>query len=58
VKDLHDWISVKRLFKQGVEIKQIATQMKMSRNTVKRLLNRPEAPVYKRRVKTKVDPHY
>jgi len=58
VKDLHDWIIVKRLFKQGVKIKQIAAQMKMSKNTVKRLLNRPEQPMYKRRVvKTKVDPY-
>ncbi|MGO5067224.1 helix-turn-helix domain-containing protein, partial [Clostridium sp. LCP25S3_F8] len=36
---MQDWITVNRLFKQGVPIRQIARQLKMSRNTVKRLIN-------------------
>ena len=58
MKDLEDWISVKRMFKQGMKKKQIADKLKMSRNTVKKLLNRSEEPAYKHRVaKTKVDPY-
>ena len=58
MKDLHDWITVKRLFRQGVKIKQIAAQLEMSKNTVKDLLKKDEKPKYERRVtKTKVDPY-
>jgi transposase len=58
VKDLHDWINVKRLYKQGVKIKQIAVRLNMSKNTVKNLLKKAEAPKYERRAaKTKVDPY-
>ena len=35
VRDVQDWIAVKRLFKRGVKIKQIVKQLKMSKNTVK-----------------------
>jgi len=56
VKDLHDWINVKRLYKQGIKIKQIAQRMNMSKNTVKKLLNQDEAPKYNRRItRTKID---
>ena len=54
---MHDWIKVKRQFKKGVKIKQIAKQMKMSKNMVKRLLNLDEEPKYQRVSKTKIDPY-
>jgi transposase len=58
VKDLHDWIHVDRLHRQGVAIKEIARRMHMSKNTVKRLLKQREEPKYQRRTKrTKVDPY-
>ena len=58
VKDLYDWINVKRLFKQGVKIKQIAKQTGMSKNTVKKLLSQQEAPLDKSHSKkTKIDPY-
>jgi len=56
VKKVQDWITVNRLFKQGVPIRQIARQLKMSRNTVKRLINLKEEPKYCRNhYETKVD---
>jgi len=58
VKDLHDWINVKRLNKQGVKIKEIARRMNISKNTVKKLLKYDEEPKYNRRIaKTKIDPY-
>ena len=48
VKDVQDWIAVKRMFSKGVKIKQIARQLKMSKNTVKKLLKQKEEPKYKR----------
>lgn len=56
MKEVQDWITVARLHKQGVSIRQIARQMKMSRNTVKRLMNLKEEPRYIRsHYETKVD---
>ncbi|MFZ5986074.1 MAG: IS21 family transposase [Bacillota bacterium] len=50
MKDVQDWIAVKRLFKRGVKIKQIAKQLKMSKNTVKSLLLQKSEPKYYRAV--------
>ncbi|MEL7596950.1 MAG: helix-turn-helix domain-containing protein [Clostridiaceae bacterium] len=56
MKEVQDWITVNRLFKQGVPIRQIARQLKMSRNTVKRLLSLKEEPKYFRNnYESKVD---
>jgi transposase len=56
VKDVHDWIAVKRLHKNGVKIKQIARQLKMSKNTVKKLIKKETEPEYQRRnYPTKID---
>jgi transposase len=56
VKDVHDWIAVKRLSKNGAKIKQIARQLKMSKNTVKKLLKQENEPQYQRRnYSTKID---
>ena len=56
VKDVHDWIAIKRLHKNGVKIKQIARQLKMSKNTVKKLLKQENEPEYQRRnYPTKID---
>lgn len=56
MKEVQDWITVNRLFKQGVPIRQIARQLKMSRNTVKKLINLKEEPKYSRNhYETKVD---
>lgn len=38
VKDVYDCTTVKRLFKDGMKIKAIARTLKMSKNTVKKLL--------------------
>jgi transposase len=58
VKDVHDWINVNRMHKKGVKIKQIARQLKMSKNTVKKLLKQKSEPRYQRTVfKTKIDQH-
>ena len=57
VKDVQDWIAVKRLFKRGAKIKQIAKQLKMSKNTVKALLRLEAEPKYERTVNvSKIDP--
>lgn len=56
VKDVHDWVEVKRLHMRGVKIKQIAKQLKISKNTVKSLLKKQEAPKYHRSIyPTKID---
>lgn len=53
---MQDWIAVKRLYKNGVKKQQIAKQLHMSRNTVKRLLKAKEEPSYTRNVyRSKVD---
>jgi len=57
VRDVQDWIAAKRLFKRGVKIKQIAKQLKMSKNTVKTLLQRESEPKYERKANiSKIDP--
>jgi Mor family transcriptional regulator len=38
VKDVYDCETVKRLFKSGMKIKAIARTLKMSKNTVKKLI--------------------
>lgn len=56
MKDVQDWIAVKKLYSRGAKIKQIARQLKMSKNTVKRLLKQKEEPKYTREVyKTVID---
>ena len=56
MKDMQDWHAVKKLYDKGVPKKQIAKQLKMSKNTVKRLLSLDGEPVYRReRSPTKVD---
>lgn len=53
---MHDWVEVKRMYARGVKIKQIAKQLKMSKNTVKRLIRQKEEPIYKRETySTKID---
>lgn len=57
MRDVQDWITAKRLFKRGVKIKQIAKQLKISKNTVKKLLKHETEPKYIRDVYlTKIDP--
>lgn len=56
MKDVQDWIAVKRMHNKGVSIKQIARELKMSKNTVKRLLKLNNEPAYQRlSYATKVD---
>ncbi len=53
---MQDWNAVKKMYDKGVSKKQIARELKMSKNTVKRLLALDEEPVYRReRSPTKVD---
>lgn len=55
---MQQWAAVQELYKNKVPILQIAKQLKMSRNTVKRLIKLKEEPKYQRTVtKTKVDPY-
>lgn len=56
MKDLRDWITVKRLYKSGAPIKKIAKELGMSKNTVKRLIKLDTEPKYKRtKTKSKID---
>jgi len=56
MKDVQDWVTVKRLYRSGMKIKAISRQLKMSKNTVKRLIKLKEEPTYIRVVNmTKVD---
>lgn len=56
MKDVRDWITVKTMYKKGVPIRQIARELKISRNTVKRLIRFEEEPNYrKREYETKID---
>jgi transposase len=56
VKDLRDWHTVKNMYNKGVPIKQIARELKMSKNTVKSLIKKEEEPKYIRKTQpTKVD---
>ncbi|WP_142414177.1 IS21 family transposase [Hathewaya massiliensis] len=56
MKEVQDWITVNRLYKKGVPIRQIARQLKISRNTVRKLIKLKEEPKYSRsHYETKVD---
>lgn len=56
MKDVKDWITVKRMYERGMPIRQIARELKISRNTVKRLIRFDEEPHYKKRqYETKID---
>lgn len=56
MKDMQDWNAVKKMYDKVVSKKQIARELKMSKNTVKKLLALEVEPVYRReRSPTKVD---
>ncbi|SHI41417.1 Helix-turn-helix domain of resolvase, partial [Clostridium amylolyticum] len=56
VKDLRDWYTVKNMHNKGVPIKQIARELGIARNTVKKLIKQEEEPRYSRKVTyTKID---
>lgn len=56
MKDLKDWYTVKNMHSKGVSIKQIARELKISKNTVKKLIKQEEEPKYTRKVvHTKID---
>jgi transposase len=56
MKDVQDWITVKKLYKRGMKIKAISRELGMSKNTVKRLIKLEEEPKYIREVNTtKID---
>jgi len=58
VKDVREWITVKRMYERGMPIREIARELKISRNTVKRLIKCGEEPHYKKRTyDTKIDPY-
>jgi DNA-binding NarL/FixJ family response regulator len=44
VKNVRDWYTVKNLYNKGKKIKQIAREIGMSKNTVKRLIKSEEPP--------------
>lgn len=51
-----EWITVKRMYERGMPIRQIARELKISRNTVRRLVRCDEEPRYKSRsYDTKID---
>lgn len=50
------WEKVKKLYKEGISIRQIAKDMEMSRNTVRKWIRSEEKPKYKREhYATKID---
>ena len=56
MRDVQDWISVKRLYKNGVSKQRIGKELHMARNTVKRLIKTNQEPQYTRAVYTsKID---
>lgn len=56
VKDLDEWITVKQLHKKGMSIRAIAKELKISKNTVKKLLRATNRPTYTRGIyTTKID---
>lgn len=56
VKDLRDWYTVNNMYNKGVPIKQIARELGIARNTVKKLIKQEEEPRYSRKVTyTKID---
>ena len=46
VRDVQDWIAVKRLHKNGISKQRIAKELHMARNTVKKLIRSDEEPKY------------
>lgn len=55
---MHDWETVMRQHRAGVPKKQIARNLKMSKNTVKRLIKKKKPPKYEREYyPTKIDNH-
>lgn len=48
MKDVQDWITVHRLYKNGMPKKKIAKELNMSKNTVKKLINIKKEPKYSR----------
>lgn len=57
MKDLKDWAAVNRVYKQTKSIRQTASILGISRNTVRKLLKMTEAPAYHRTVyHSKIDP--
>ena len=46
LKNLREWAAVQELHKRKVPILRIAKQLKMSRNTVKKLIRLKEEPKY------------
>lgn len=58
VKDLKGWAAVQKVYKQTKSKRATAGILKMSRNTVKKLLALSEPPKYQRKTyRTKID-HY
>lgn len=58
MRDVQDWIAVKKLYKNGVKKQQIAKQLNMSRNTVKKLLRSKNEPTYNRNhYPSKIEPY-
>lgn len=56
MKDVKDWITIKTMHNKGIPIRQIARDLQISRNTVKRLIKYSEEPKYKKRTySTKID---
>lgn len=56
MKDVDEWITVRQLHKKGMSIRGIARKLKMSKNTVKKLLRSPTRPTYQRKIySSKVD---
>lgn len=56
MKNLQQWAAVQELYKKKVPILRIAKQLKMSRNTVKKLIKLKEEPKYQRTITTsKID---
>ncbi|MEW8992954.1 helix-turn-helix domain-containing protein [Clostridium sp.] len=56
MKDVTEWITVRRMHERGIPIRQIARELKISRNTVRRLVRCDEEPHYKSRsYDTKID---
>lgn len=47
MKDLEDWAAVQKVYKQTKSKRATAKILSISRNTVKRLLDMTEPPVYR-----------
>lgn len=50
MKDMTEWITVKRMHESGILIRQFERELKISRNTVIKLLRCDKEPWYKKRV--------